>query len=214
MIVDDHPLLHQGIVATLAPYDHISVVGSALNGEEFLSSVEKLNPDVVLMDMRMPKLSGIETVKRLLQVCPDARVICLTGYEDEIDLMEMLRVGAKGFMLKSSEPTELISAIEKVTAGELFYCKNAVNIMIRSFLKDTPSLEEAIAYQDFTKKEVEIIKLICLQKTSKEISDQVFLGQKTIEYYRQRILEKMHVRNTAGIVIFAIKNHIVNINYL
>jgi DNA-binding NarL/FixJ family response regulator len=214
MIADDHPFVIKSFSMIFAQISHVDIVGTARDGDDLLSSVDSANPDAIFMDIRMPRLNGIQTLKKLSERGSRAKVICITGFDDEHDLIEMLKAGAKGFILKTSDTQEAVRALDKVLAGEEYYCKDAINIMIKRFIRNTPYMESSLKFEGFSKKELEVVKLICKQKTSKEISDELFLGEKTVNYYRQRIIEKMKVRSSIGIVVYAIKNNMVNISEL
>jgi DNA-binding NarL/FixJ family response regulator len=212
IIVDDHPLVLQGLKSTLSNFDHLLVVATASNGQQALELVDRYAPDIVLMDIRMPKLNGIQTTKQLLATKRNVKVVCITGFDDESDLLEMLRAGAKGFILKTSDTDEILRALEKVIAGDEYYCKDAITIMIKRFLKNTPYAPKVMKFEGYSDKELSVIRLIAKQRTSKEISDELFLGEKTINYYRQRIMEKMQVKTSIGMVLYALKNNMININ--
>lgn len=214
LIADDHPYIIQAISTILSDYQHIKIVGAASNGNQTVEMATRLFPDIIIMDIRMPNLSGIEATKILINKDQNFKIICLTAFDDENGLVDMLKAGAKGFILKTSDTSEILRAINKVLTGEEYYCKDAIDVMIKRFIKNTPLIPRLLRFEGFSPKELEIIKLICKQKTSREISEELFLGEKTINYYRQRIMEKMKVKTSIGIVVYAIKNNMVNINDL
>ena len=214
LIADDHPYIIKAISTTLSDSQKIIIVGTASNGNQAVEMATRLSPDIIIMDIRMPNLNGIEATKILINNDQNFKVICLTACDDENGLFDMLKAGARGFILKTSDTSEILRAVDKVLIGEEYYCKDAIDLMIKRFIKNTPVIPKLLRFDGYSPKELEIIKLICKQKTSREISEDLFLGEKTINYYRQRIMEKMQVKTSIGIVIYAIKNNMVNINEL
>ncbi|MDR6197400.1 response regulator transcription factor [Siphonobacter sp. SORGH_AS_0500] len=213
VIADDHPYVVQAFKSTITMDHNLTVVATAPDGQQVLEVVAKYQPDVVFMDIRMPRMNGIEATRYLSNTKSGAKVICVTGFDDEDDLMNMLKAGAKGIILKTSEPSEILRAVEKVMNGEEYFCRDGMMVMIKRFMKNAPSVRKA-EFDGYSSKEMEIIKLIGKQKTSKEISEELFLGEHTINYYRQRIMEKMNVKTSIGIVLYALKNNMMSLNEL
>jgi len=212
IIADDHPLIAKALQAQLESRPEVSVVGVAKTGNEAIALVKALNPDVVLMDIRMPQLNGIEATKNIVENYPHIKIISITGYSEEEPLYDMLKAGAKGFILKTSEANEILRALEKVMLGEEYYCKEVITVMVKRLLKANPDARKSLRFDGFSDKDVQIIRLVCQQKTAKEIAGLVNLGEKTVEYYRHKIMKEMGVNNNIGMVLYALKHNMVDIN--
>lgn len=164
---------------------------------------------MVLTDIKMPRLDGISAAKILLQRYPELKIIALSMYEEEDLIVEMLETGARGYLLKNADKKEIMEAIMTVNEGNIFYCKHTTahlaSLIVKSKFDSRPKAPSTL----FTDRERDIIRLICRQHTAQEIGDLLFLSKRTVEGYRTRILEKMDVKNTAGVVIFALKHSII-----
>ena len=209
VIADDHEIFRDGLALMLSKQEAITLVGQAGDGKELIQLVADNQPDLVLTDIKMPRLDGIAAAKYLLQQYPHLKIIALSMFEEENLIVEMLEAGAKGYLLKNADKKEILEAILTVHAGNIFYCKHTsarlASLIVRSKFdpqKKDPSLL-------FTDREREVIRLICRQYTAQEIGVQLFLSKRTVEGYRTRILEKMDVKNTAGVVVFALKHSMI-----
>ena len=209
VIADDHEIFRDGLALMLSKQEAITLVGQAGDGKELIQLVADNQPDLVLTDIKMPRLDGIAAAKYLLQQHPHLKIIALSMFEEENLIVEMLEAGAKGYLLKNADKKEILEAILTVHAGNIFYCKHTsarlASLIVRSKFdpqKKDPSLL-------FTDREREVIRLICRQYTAQEIGVQLFLSKRTVEGYRTRILEKMDVKNTAGVVVFALKHSMI-----
>jgi DNA-binding NarL/FixJ family response regulator len=209
VIADDHEIFRDGLSLMLSKQDTVTLTGQAADGEQLLRLVEEVQPDVVLTDIKMPRLDGIAATRTLLQRYPDLKIIALSMYEEEDLIVEMLEAGARGYLLKNADKKEIMEAILTVSEGNIYYCKHTTahlaSLIVRSKFDARKKAYEAL----FTDREKEIIRLICRQHTAQEIGNRLYLSKRTVEGYRTRILEKMDVKNTAGVVIFALKHHLV-----
>jgi DNA-binding NarL/FixJ family response regulator len=209
LIADDHEIFRDGLALMLSKQKHITLQGQAEDGKELIELVKVHQPDIVLTDIKMPRMDGIEATKLLSAQYPDVRIIALSMYDEENLIVEMLEAGAKGYLLKNADKQEILDAIDQVFEDHVFYCKHTsatlASLIVRS--KFNPyRKKEAIV---FTNREKEIIKLICLQNTAQEIGDKLFLSKRTVEGYRTKILEKMAVKNTAGVVVYALRHDLI-----
>ncbi len=193
----------------LSKQESVSLVGQASDGHELLQLVEETKPDMVLTDIKMPRLDGISAAKVLLQRYPDLKIIALSMFEEEDLIVEMLETGAKGYLLKNADKKEIMEAILTVNEGNIFYCKHTTAHLASLIVKSKFDSRLKAPSTLFTVREKDIIRLICRQHTAQEIGDLLFLSKRTVEGYRTRILEKMDVKNTAGVVIFALKHNII-----
>jgi DNA-binding NarL/FixJ family response regulator len=210
VIADDHEIFRDGLALMLSKQDTIALVGQASNGRELVQLVADKQPDLVLTDIKMPHLDGIAAAKLLLQQHPDLKIIALSMFEEENLIVEMLEAGAKGYLLKNADKKEILEAIFTVYEGNIFYCKHTsarlASLIVRSKFDPHKKHPETL----FTEREREIIRLICRQHTAQEIGEKLYLSKRTVEGYRTRILEKMEVKNTAGVVVFALKNSLIS----
>lgn len=209
VIADDHEIFRDGLTLMLSKQDTISLVGQASDGHELIELVNTLKPDIVLTDIKMPRMDGIAAAKHLLHQNPLMKIIALSMFEEESLIVEMLEIGAKGYLLKNADKKEILDAITTVHEGNIFYCKHTsarlASLIVKSKFDPNKKKSQAL----FTDREKEIITLICLQNTAQEIGDKLFISKRTVEGYRTKILEKMDVRNTAGVVVYALKNNMI-----
>ncbi|MFC0776016.1 response regulator transcription factor [Terrimonas alba] len=208
MIADDHPMFKEGLHLLLRHYDHLKIIGEAENGATLLSLIEKEVPDVVITDIQMPSLNGIEVAKFLKENYPTIKIIALTMYEDEHLIADMMEQDVAGYMRKNATKEELVYAIESVYEGKKYFC-NSTSLKLGKMLAATKTnLFKNLQEIKFNDNELDIIRLICEQYASKEIAGATNLAHRTIEKYRDRIMQKIGARNVVGIVIYAIKNGI------
>ena len=209
LIADDHEIFRDGLALMLAKQDNIELLGEAEDGRELISLAEQLQPDVILTDIKMPRMDGIEATRLLVQKLPDVKVIALSMFDEENLIVDMLESGAKGYLLKNADKHEILEAINSVYQDKVFYCKSTsaklASMIVRSRFNPYKKHEPII----FSDREKEIIKLICQQFTAQEIGEKLFLSKRTVEGYRIKILEKMNVKNTAGVVVFALKHNFI-----
>ena len=209
-IADDHKIFRKGVILSLRSYTNIKFVQEAENGEELLNGIVELQPDIVLMDLRMPTKDGIETTKVLSKNYPDIKVLVLTMYEDERFVSHLMENGANGYLLKSADPAEIRKAIiEVMTKG--YYLNNFVNRVLlkksHSRAKSIPSLNNEVVLND---KEKEVIRLLCMEFTASEIAAKMEISPRTVEAIKDRLMERFGTKNTAGLVFFAVKNNLID----
>jgi len=204
VVVDDHMLLSQAIGGLVEGFDQFKVMYTCKNGQELITKFEnpKNIPDIVLMDVNMPILNGIETTAHLSVHFPDVNVLALSIEEDETTILKMLRAGAKGYIMKDVKKTELNEALLEVLKKGYYHTNTVAKVLVQSLGKK----ENSVAA--LKEREIEFIKHACTEKTYKEIANVMCLSPKTIEGYRNALFEKLNLRNRTGLVIFAIKNKI------
>lgn len=203
VIVDDHTLLSQAISGIVNQFENFEVLYSCNNGDELIKKLntEKIIPDIVLMDVNMPIMNGIETTKWLSQNYSDINVLALTVEEDESVILNMIRAGARGYLLKDVDKETLETGLLKMMEEGCYHTNTVTNILINS-LKG--SYNEVILKD----REIDFLKLICSEKTYKEIADEMNLSPKTIDGYRDCLFVKLNVKNRIGLVLYAIKQKI------
>ena len=209
IIADDHEIFRDGFKLMLSKFPEIMLVGEAANGRELLELTEKLNPDVILTDIKMPVMDGIEATKKIAALYPDKGVIGLSMYDDDELIIEMLEAGAKGYLIKNAGKDQIIEAIKTVYNDEPYYCRTTSNKLTQMIAKSRFNPYKKTEKAEFSEREKEIIACICDEMTNKEIGDKLFISVRTVEGHRLKILEKMNVKNTVGLVVYAIKNGIV-----
>lgn len=207
IIVEDHILLSQAIAGLVNSFDNFEVPYICKNGEELLTQLKNSNtlPEIVLMDVNMPILNGIETTKIIKKDYPQISVIALSVEGNDETIIKMLKAGAKGYLLKDVEKEVLETALKEVLETGYYHTKNVANILINSLNDDGPSENK------LKEREIEFIKLVCSELTYKEIAEKMFLSPKTIDGYRDTLFQKLHIKNKIGLVLYAIKNKIVNL---
>lgn len=209
VIADDHEIFLDGLSLMLSSHQGFTVCGRASNGQQLQEIVNLEKPDIVLTDIRMPVIDGIQSTKQILAAHPCTGVIALSMFDEENLIIEMLEAGAKGYLLKNAHKDEIVDAIISVYQNKNFYCAQTsfllATMIVRS--KVTHSSEQpSVVLND---REKMIVKMICQQQTSQQIADQICLSKRTVEGYRIKILEKIQAKNIAGVVIFALKNNII-----
>lgn len=209
VIADDHEIFRDGLALMLSRQQHIQLVGQASNGRELVSLVADLQPDVVMTDVKMPLMDGIEATRHLIMKDAGARIIALSMFDEENLIVDMLEAGAKGYLLKNADKQEILDAIHSVYEEKPYYCHHTSSKLASLISKSKFNPYKKKEALVFTDREVEIVRLICQQLTAQEIADKIFISKRTVEGHRTRILEKMNVKNTAGVVIFALKHKIV-----
>jgi DNA-binding NarL/FixJ family response regulator len=209
IIADDHEIFRDGFKLMLSKFPEIMLVGEAANGRELLELTEKLNPDVILTDIKMPVMDGIEATKKIVELYPEKGIIGLSMYDDDELIIEMLEAGAKGYLIKNAGKDQIIEAIKTVYNDEPYYCRTTSNKLTQMIAKSRFNPYKKTAKAEFSEREKEIIACICDEMTNKEIGDNLFISVRTVEGHRLKILEKMNVKNTVGLVVYAIKNGIV-----
>ncbi|MCW3074281.1 MAG: two component transcriptional regulator, LuxR family [Flaviaesturariibacter sp.] len=205
VIADDYPLFLEGLHLLLGQEEEVRIVGEAANGEQLLQRVAGCRPDVVITDIQMPQMDGITATKALRERAPDVKVIALTMFNEEQLIVDMLEAGASGYLLKSTSKTELLKAVRSVYDGYNYFC-NQTSLRLSKLIAESRSPLLYPTVPLFSEKEIEIIRLICDQHASKQIADLTSLTHRTVEKYRDRIMDKTGSKNVAGIVIYAIKN--------
>lgn len=203
-LVDDHALFRNGLRGLIDGRNGCQVVAESSDGSEFLENAEAMNADVVFMDIAMPTLSGDKATALALEQNPNLRVICLSMFGDEKYYSRMVEAGAKGFLLKDSSIDEVFAAIESVMAGEEYICKDVMLALSTAMRRNDDA-------ENLSEREIDVLLGICRGLSTQEIADQLFISKRTVDSHRANILEKTGSRNTASLVVYAIKNNLVEI---
>lgn len=207
LLVDDHKIIRQGICALLRDDKYLQIVGEAQNGKEALDLIGSTHPDVVLMDIDMPVLSGVETTKIINRDHPEIKVLALTMHDDPNYIISLLGAGAMGYISKSSGSNELRDAIITTHKGESYFPPGISDAVLHSIMKQKP-----ISYKttvNLTSRELEILKLISQGLTNLQIANELSISKRTVDTHRQNLLEKLDLHNTASLVRYALEHNLV-----
>jgi DNA-binding NarL/FixJ family response regulator len=208
LIVDDHKLFREGLKLLLTNLDEIGEVWEASDGEIFLNMIKTYNPDLVLMDIEMPKINGIDATSRALEQHPDMKIMALSMYGDEEYFQKMIDAGVCGFLLKNSEFSEVKRAILTAAQGNNYFTEEILYRLVSRFRSKPAQAEPAVVLSD---REIEVLQLICKGMSNQEIADKLFISKRTVDHHRASLLTKTETRNTASLVIYAIKHKMIEI---
>ena len=208
-LVDDHTLFRTGLAGLLSQHDGYDVVSDVGSGEEFLALLPDLDVDVVFMDISMPGIDGGETTRRALVERPDLRIITLSMYGDDQYYTRMVECGASGFLLKDSDIDEVYAAVDTTMAGDSYFSSALLGSLTRNMSRLAVGVEEDD--DALSDREIEILVEVCRGLSNQEIADKLFISKRTVDKHRANILEKTGCRNTANLVVYAIKNRLVEI---
>ncbi len=212
LIVDDHSLFRRGISTVLTNQANISVVGEAANGLEAIEKAEKLKPDVILMDLNMPQCSGLEATQALQAKMPQVNILVLTVSENEADLFAAIKFGATGYILKNTEPEELVQAIYHIAQGGVILSPIMATKLLTEFKesgtdardKDTTAEEAHLSHR-----EDEVLRLVAQGATNREIADSLFISENTVKTHLRNIMDKLHLANRSQAAAYAVKRGLV-----
>ena len=196
IIVDDHKIFRDGLIMLLSNFNFVTVVGEAANGEEFLELIEDVEPDIVLMDINMPKMNGIEATKHALKKYPELKVIALTSFADDEYIEQMISAGVEGYMLKRSDIEDFEKAIKKVADGGSYFSAEIIKVISRNLYKDKERKSGEQLLDKFTSREKEILNLICKGLNNEQIAELIHLSPKTVEKHKSNLFQKTKTFNT------------------
>ena len=209
IIVDDHLIFRQGLKSIISIENIANVIGEASNGLELLKLLTNLKPDLVLMDIDMPHMNGLDATEKAMELMPELKIIAFSMFSDEEYYYKMIDRGVKGFILKTSGIKELENAIQNVMSGDSYFSNELLRKIINNFGHSTnnkPTLQD-----NLTEREIEILQQICLGLSTDEIAEKLFISPKTVKSHKSNLLEKTVCKNTPALILFAIKNKIVEL---
>jgi RNA polymerase sigma factor (sigma-70 family) len=209
VIAEDHTILRDGLRALLSTQNYLEVIGEAEDGREAVRIVDNLEPDLLLIDLSMPKLNGIEAIKEIKKKHPDIKVIILTVHKSDEYIFASLKAGADGYMLKDASQNELHLAIQYVLNGKFFISPSISDRVVDAYLNSPKTGKTSSVLNNLTPREREILKLIAEGYTNKQIADHLCISLKTVEKHRANLMHKLDLRNTAALTAFAIKKGLV-----
>jgi len=211
LLVDDHHIVRSGIKVLLMAEDDIEVVGEATSGKEAIDLACRLSPDVVVMDVQMPGLNGIEATKQITANCPDCAVLALTIHEDEQYFFQMLNAGAMGYVPKRAAPDDLVRAIREASQGNVFLYPSMASALVADHLHRAQAGETEEKTDVLTEREYEVLTLIAEGLLNREIAEQLTLSVKTIERHRENIMNKLHLHSRTELVKYAIRKGLIDL---
>lgn len=215
LIVDDHSIVRQGIISLLEDEEDIIIAGEASDGDEVANALEKLKPDVILLDLTMPRMSGLEVIKQILPVYPKVRILVFSMHNNPDYILASVTQGASGYLLKDTSRDEILTAVRSVAQGELYYPPLAASIIIKNLLKQThqlPDIEtepgnesDSSVWKMITPREQQVLKCLTEGMSSKEIAEHLNISSNTVANQRASIMKKANVKNTAELISLASK---------
>lgn len=202
-LVDDHQVLREGLKAMLNAHPHLKVVGEAKNGREALTGIADLHPQIVVMDLSMPELNGVQATQQLKILNPAVKILILTQHDDPSYLRQVLEAGASGYVLKESAAETLIGAVQSVAAGGTYIDPEIACTLVENYLgRELP--KESLPFRSLTERETEVLKLMAWGHTNQEIAAQLQLSVKTVETHKKHVMEKLALRTRAELVRYAV----------
>ena len=210
MIADDHGIVRKGLRLQLEQHKEFDIVGEATEGREAVRMAEELSPDVVIMDIAMPNLNGIQATAQVVKKNPQVGVIILSMYSDETYLMRTLAVGAKGYLLKESAEVDLDNAVRAVADGKPFFSPAIANALLQDYMRQLQQRGLQDSYDLLTEREKEVLQLLAEGKSNKDIANMLNLSTNTVETHRTRLMQKLNLHSSAEIVLYAVRKRIIS----
>ena len=212
LIADDHALVREGIVAFLKLCDDIEVVAEASDGLEAIEKTNKYRPDIIIMDINMPKLGGLETTVEIKKMQPHIKVLVLTQYEDREYISRFLKAGVSGYLLKKAVGSDLITALKTIGRGELYLYSSIASEVVAGYLQGEKQADAENPYGKLSDREKQVLKLVAEGHTHKEVADMLTISAKTVIAHQTNIGEKLGIHTRAGLIKFAIQKGIIKID--
>ncbi|MGD2076784.1 MAG: response regulator transcription factor [Chloroflexota bacterium] len=211
ILADDHAVVRSGLRMLLEAQPDIEIVAEAESGRQAVEKVRKMRPDVVLMDVQMPELNGIEATQQIKKVAPETAILALTMHEDDQYFFEMLHSGASGYVPKRAAPDELLTAIRTVARGEIFLYPSLATRLVQDYLKRADADDQPLVYDELTPREREVLVLIAEGLTNAEIADKLVISVKTVDRHRENIMRKLNMHNRIDLVKYAIRTGLIDL---
>ena len=209
VIAEDHTILREGLRALLSSQESLEVVGEAGDGREAIRQVEELTPDLILMDLSMPKMNGVEAIREIKRRVPETRILALTVHKAEEFILEVLQSGADGYIPKDASSNELMMAIKSILMGKRYLSPSVSNVVIEGYLASRRTSESITPWDKLTKREREILKLIAEGHKNKDIADYLCISVKTVEKHRANLMKKLDLHSAAALTAYAMERGLV-----
>jgi two-component system response regulator NreC len=210
LVADDHTIVREGVRILLEAQPDIEVVSEAADGQEALARVRELQPDIVLIDIAMPKLNGMEATRAIKRDFPNVQIIVLTMYESDEYFFQVLNAGASGYILKKAASGDLLTAIRAVYAGEVFLYPSVARRLVSDYISRVKSGEEKISYDGLTPREREVLKLIAEGYTNQAIADKLVISPSTVQTHRTRVMQRLNLHNRAELIQYAVRKGLID----
>ncbi len=210
-IADDHKIFREGLKATLEDCADLNILFEAGNGIELVKQLAFKNPDVVLMDIKMPEMDGMQATAHIQQNFSHVKVLALSMFNEDKYILDMMKAGACGYLLKNAEPQEIIDAVFTVHKKGYYFNEHLSISLVKQFMEKSSLRGKSKEETELNEREIEVLKLICQEKQNTEIADKLFLSVRTVEGYRTKLFEKTGSKNIVGLVIYAIKKGIMEV---
>ena len=211
VLVDDHRIFRDGLKSLLSEVDFIDVIGEASGGKELLEILKTLKPDLVIVDISMKDMSGIEVSKQIVSNYPDIKIMILSMHTNEEFVINAIKAGVNGYLSKDASKEELLEAIKIIHEGGECYSKMVSDNFLKSYVKKYKAEHSLPENKTLTQREIEILKLAAAGSTNKEIADKLFISIKTVDCHKNNIVQKLKLKNTAEMVLYAVKNKIIEV---
>lgn len=211
-LADDHAVVRSGLRLLLESQPDLRIVGEAENGRETVHRVRELKPDVVLMDIEMPDINGIEATRQIKETVPAVAILALTMYENDQYFFEMLRAGASGYVPKRAAPDELVTAIRAVSRGEVFLYPSLAGRLVQDYFQRVDTGEQTAVTDELTPREQEVLTLIAEGLSNAEIADQLVISVKTVDRHRENIMRKLNLHNRVDLVKYALRKGLIDLD--
>lgn len=212
LLAEDHTIVRKGLRTLLSHVENIEIIGEAENGREAVKLVSRFRPDVVVMDISMPMLNGLEATIQIKKTHPRTKVLILTMHTNEEYIFEIIKAGASGYIVKKAAPEELIMAIQSVTKGDKFFSPSISAIIVEKLMEKKEMVGREAPHHSLTPREREVLQLIAEGHTSRRISEILSISMKTVDVHRSHIMQKLDLHKAAGLVEYAIQHGIINID--
>lgn len=211
LLVDDHDIVRDGIQMLLEDEIGFDITAEASNGKEAIKACKNHDIDLIIMDINMPEMNGIEATKKIIQDFDDVKVLALTMMDEDQHIRQMIEAGASGYILKSSDKIELVDAITTILDGKHYFSDDAIQSVMMDLVKGTTENKKSDP-GNITPREKEVLELIVKENTNQEIADQLYISTRTVDAHRRNLLQKTGAKNTAGLVTYAIKHDLVDLS--
>jgi two-component system NarL family response regulator len=212
LICDDHALFRRGLIMVLESEEGIDVVAEAEDGEEAITKAEDTAPDVVLMDVRMPRMSGIEATRAIADAVPSAKILMLTVSDEEEDLYEAVKAGATGYLLKEISIEEVANAIRAVVTGQSLISPSMASKLLSEFNNLAKQAQQKIQVPKLTERELQVLKLVAQGMSNREVAEDLFISENTVKNHVRNILEKLHLHSRMEAVVYAVREKLLDIH--
>lgn len=211
VLVDDHRIFRDGLKSLLSEVDFIDVIGEASGGKELLEIIKTIKPDLLIVDISMKDMSGIEVSKQIVSSYPDIKIMILSMHTNEEFVINAIKAGVNGYLSKDASKEELLDAIKIIIEGGECYSKMVSDNFLKSYAKKYKAEHSLLENKTLTQREIEILKLAAAGSTNKEIADKLFISIKTVDCHKNNIIQKLKLKNTAEMVLYAVKNKIIEV---